>query len=468
MVAIALAVAFIAALALPAGAAAAPPPNDQRTAPQVLALPSSVTGTTEESTLEVDEPAGCAALSGSVFYEVRAQSADPITVGLDAAGDLDATLDVFRRVRSQLEPVTCDVSDDRGQTGFQFRPAARGVYLIRVGQRAGSVAGRFRLDVFAPTPAPRPPGPGLPATGASRTLDSLQDTTDAWSYRMRVGTTYRINLAAGPCMSLRLYPPGTRDFERDRPLRNAGCDGYLLFTPRAGEGGSYSLVVSAVPRRRGLQRYHLQVARAGVDDTAPGLVLPNYRRARGSLRGVAVDTVDLYRFSVDRRSALDVRLRYVGTGSATLSLLTDRGRLLSGGGTEIERRIVPGTYYVAVRTRDQAAGRYTLRRVSRAITRTSITIGDRRTTPSEVARIAVKVRPDASGRVTITIERLDPLAGWQFHRQVRTTARGGTASFAFVPPSVGRWRATASFEGTRDFAPSESGYASLLVAPPET
>jgi hypothetical protein len=65
-----------------------------------------VSGTTAESTLEADEPIGCAPLGSSVFYELRAPSEDRIVVRFDAAGDLDATLEVYRRVRSQLEPST--------------------------------------------------------------------------------------------------------------------------------------------------------------------------------------------------------------------------------------------------------------------------------------------------------------------------------------------------------------------------
>ena len=344
---------------------------------------------------------------------------------------------------------------------MRFRPVRGGIYLIRVGQLANSVPGRFRLDVFAPVPDPRPPGARLPRRGASRTLDSLQDTSDAWSSRMRSGTTYRINLAAGTCMSLRVYAPGTRDFDGDAAVATAGCDGYMLYTPRAGEGGRYSFVVAARPRRRGPQPYRLQVARAGADDTAPGRELPNYRRVRAGLSGSTIDAVDLYRFSLSRRSALDLRLRHSASGTIRLALLNDRGERLSSGDA-IERRLAPGRYFVAVRTRTGANGRYTLRRVTRTITRTGIAFDRREVGPGDAVRIGVDVTPTAPGPVAITIERFDPLAGWQFHRRIRTSGR----TIAFLPPSLGRWRARAQFLGTRADAPSESGYARLLVAEP--
>lgn len=453
-------------LTLPASAGAAPPANDQRAAAQVISLPAAVTGTTTDSSLEADEPTGCQPLRGSVFYELRAPSRERIAVRLDASGDLDATLDVFRRTRSQLEPGGCDVTNRRGNAALEFRPVQGGIYLIRVGQRANSEPGDFRLDVFAPEPAPRGPGPLLRTRGADGVLDSLQDPQDAWSSRLRAGTTYRVNLTAATCMSLLIYPPGTDDFESASPVATAGCDGYMLFTPRAGEGGRHSFLVQAQPRRRGEQRYHLQAARAGADDTAPGLLLPNLSRLRGSLRGDAVDTLDLYRFSVSRRSALELSLQHGGTGTMRLVLLDDRGRR-RGGGREVSRRIAPGRYFVAVRTRNGAVGRYTLRRVSRTITRTTVTMNGERSTsaaPGQTVRLAAVVAPGASGPVVFTIERFDPLAGWQFFRLVRTSATNGSAGIAFTPPSEGRWRATAVFEGTRVAAPSDAGYATLLVA----
>ena len=315
----------LAAAALPAPALAAPPANDQRAAAQALTLPAGVSGTTRETTLEEDEPGSCAQLRGSVWYSIQPAAGRRVVARLAASGDLDAVVDVFQRTRSQLSAVECDVGNSRGQAEVEFRTPSRPTsYLIRVGQRVNSVPGSFRLDVFTPQPPPRPPGAQLPASGVTRTVNSTTNASDAFSIVMRAGTTYRIHRAqASGCTTLELFAPGTSDFESDSPVRRGGCGGYFLFTPAAGEGGRYSLVVTAQPRRRGDQRYHLQVAQAGEDDTSPGLALANYQRARGALQGNGVDVVDLYRFSLARRSLLRVRLR--GSGFR-VQLLRDTGR----------------------------------------------------------------------------------------------------------------------------------------------
>jgi hypothetical protein len=404
-----------------------------------------------------------------VFYEFRASSSDRIVVRLRASGDLDATVDVFLRTRSQLTPVDCEATDRNGNAALDFVPQKGESYLVRVGQRANSAPGDFRLEVFAPEPPPRGPGASLPSGGARGVLDSLQHTRDAYAFTMHAGTPYRLNLAASACVTLHVYPPGTRDFDRASPVRSASCDGYLLFTPGAGEGGRYSLVAQAQPRHDGEQHYHLQAAPAGADDISPGLPLANLTDVHGSLQGNRIDTVDLYRFSVSRRSALDLSLSYDGSGTATVSLLDDRGHTRGSDESDLSRQLSPGRYFVAVRTRDGGSGRYVVRRESRTITHTSVTIdgkGSAQSAPGQTVRIAATVSPGAAGPVTFTIERFDPLAGWLFSRQVRATASGGSAAIAFTPPAEGRWRAKAAFQGTRIAAPSASGFATLLTAPP--
>lgn len=114
-------------LALPSPAVAAPPGNDARTAPLELELPASVDGTTVESGLEPDEPAS-AGLRGSVFYELTAPGSDRVSVRLDAAGDLDARLDVFERRRSQLAFVDTAATDEEGRAELSFVPREGATY----------------------------------------------------------------------------------------------------------------------------------------------------------------------------------------------------------------------------------------------------------------------------------------------------------------------------------------------------
>ena len=457
---------LLVAAVLPPSALAAPPANDQRAAAQPLALPAGVTGTTRDSTLETDEPPSCAGLRGSVWYSIQPAAGRRIVARLAASGDLDAVVDVFERTRSQLTPVECDIGNKRGQAEVSFRTPSKepASYVIRVGQRANSVPGTFRLDVFTPEPPPRPPGPQLPAGGVTRTVNDTTNASDAFSTVMRAGVTYRIHRAqARGCTRLELFAPGTTDFEDDAPVKTAGCGGYFLFTPAAGEGGRYSLVVNAQQRRRNDQRYHLQVSRARQDDTSPGLPLANYQRARGSLRGSGVDVVDLYRFSIATKSQLRLRV----SGGFRVQLLRDNGARLGSGDGEFERQVSKGRYFVAVRALKTASGRYVLQRAARAVTRASITIDGKtsaQSAPGRAVRIAVHITPRVAGPVRITIERFDPLAGWQFNRRVRTVASGGTASVAFTPPSEGRWRASAEYRGTRLAAPSDTGLARVLVA----
>lgn len=461
--------ATLAALTLATLALAAPPGNDNRADARRLGLPASVTGGTQESTVEANEPSSCDALAGSVWFAVTAPDDGRLVISLRASGDLDATVDAFMRTRSQLAPSGCDITDENGNGGVSVRARKGDSILIRVGQRASSAAGEFRLEVFSPQPAARAPGERLPRRGARGVVDSLQNEDDAWSRSLREGVTYRMNLARGgdACTALEIYPPGTRSFEDDQPVRRLGCGGYSVLTPGAGEGGRYSFRVVAQARRRGVQPYRLAVARAGPDDTAPGTFIRNHQRVRGSVHGRGIDVVDLYRFDVRTRSTLELGLS--SDADLELQLLNDRGRRLATSGASIERQISPGRYFAAVRGSNGATGRYTLLRASRTITKTRVSINGRgraQTGPGGPARIGVAVTPGVAGPVAIVIERFDPLAGWQFFRRTRTRVAAGRTSFIFRPPAVGRWRARAMFAGTRSAARSESGYANLLVAGP--
>jgi len=87
-------------------------------------------------------------------------------------------------------------------------------------------------------------------------------------------------------------------------------------------------------------------------------------------------------------------------------------------------------------------------------------------TPGTPAAVSVLTRPAVDGPVTVTFEQFDPLAGWQFARALHATAHGGVATVRWTPRTVGRWRATATYDGTRAVAPSATGFVKLLVAGP--
>ncbi|MEA2229690.1 MAG: hypothetical protein QOF04_3320 [Solirubrobacteraceae bacterium] len=471
------AVAVLALAGLPASAstaAAAPPPNDAQASPQALTLPADVTGTTAESTLQPAEPLGsCGPARGSVWYAFTAPRAERVVARLQAAGDLDAQVAVFLRQRSQTQPVDCDATDAEGLGQVTFRTREGASYLVRVEQRANSVAGTFRLNVFRPQPAPAAPGPRLAAAGARGVVDSVENTADAYSARLRAGESYRVNLAASgtQCTTLAIYGPGTNDFDGADPVRRAPCDGYVLFTPD--RSGTYSVLVSAAPRSHDRQPYRVRVAPALTDDTTPGRLLSNFARARGALSAASADVVDLYRFDVTARSELSLTLTTRGDPAFDVILLNDRGRRIScacgeTGGAVLRRQLRRGRYFAAVRGRRGATGGYVLRRVSRAITRTSVAFsrnGDA-VRPGTAVPVSVRVRPGVSGPVTIVLERFDPLEGYQFLRRVHTRARAGRATVTFRPPSAGRYRARAGFDGTLGAASSDSGTTRLLVAGP--
>jgi hypothetical protein len=71
-----------------------------------------------------------------------------------------------------------------------------------------------------------------------------------------------------------------------------------------------------------------------------------------------------------------------------------------------------------------------------------------------------------TGPATVTFEQFDPLSGWQFVRAEHVRVRNGAATLHYTPPTEGRWRATATYDGTRGTAPSDTGFVRMLVAAP--
>ena len=458
-------------------ALAAPPPNDARADAQRLGEPPvTVRGTVVEATREETEPgSSCGATGPSVWYELPAGDAAQLVVVLNASGDLDAIVDVFERTRSQIQTVTCDATNRRGEAIADFDRASRSTYLIRVSALPNSETDSFSLQIVEPDEPATAPGRPLGPNGADGTVDRIANPDDAWSFSMRAGESYRVNLVprGRRCAVAELHGPDPRSFG-GRVVASMRCRKYLLVTPPAGRGGRYSLRVAAPRGNRGPIPYHVQVATAGEDDTAPGRFIRNGGRIRGALEGHRIDVVDLYRFDVTTPSRLDLRLRTASVNAFDLRLLSGGGKRIScscfgEGAQRIRLRLRPGRYFAAVRARQSASGTYVLSRLSRTITRTRVTIdGERSATsaPGAPVGVAVAVRPGVAGPATVDIQRFDPLAGWQFDSRRKLRVTGGRASFSFTPPSVGRWRVIATYDGTRRASPSGPARASLLVAGP--
>jgi hypothetical protein len=465
--------AVTALLGFPAPAAAAPPPNDMRTAPQELGrLPALVSGTTAEATMEADEPPSQGpAIKNSVWFSFTVSSDRELLVALDAAGDMDAVVDLFARERSQLTPVDSERTNRRGESTIDADAEAGTAYLVRVAPLANSAADRFTLRVVLPDEPAQPPGDRLPAAGTSGKVDRFANPDDAWATRMLSGRTYRINLVTIDRGRVRvaLYAPGEFGGAPEEVLLG---DAHSVFTPPS--SGVYTLHAQAPRRSRASLGYRLRVGLAGRDDTAPGIVLPNDRRAVGTLNGRELDALDLYRFTVAVRS--DVRVRLRTRRDFDLRLLTDSGRRIGGdtgfaGSKEVTERLRPGRYFIVVRARDGARGRYALTRLGRVITRaTTLVDGSRSTTaaPGETVQLAVRVTPSVTGPATLLVERHDPIAGWLFHARYAARVSGAAATVVFQPPFVGRWRVTGEYEGTRTSSPSHGGTARFSVLEPLT
>jgi hypothetical protein len=470
VIALLIALLFVPATAAAAHSASAPPPNDNRAnATRVDALPAALSGTTVGATDEKSDPTSyCGRADDTVWYRISGTEPGRIVVRIAALGDLDAVVSVYRPVRSRLSPVGCSATDQNGRGALSFKSAG-GDYLVMVGRERTSDDGRFKLTMFRQEPSSRPPGRPLTRGGIGSWVEPISDYDDAFSLRMKAGVEYRINLspARGRCISLGLYRPGTRSFAAATPVRAMPCGGYFTYTPGFGGSGRYSLLVTASDQRPGRQRYHLQAALAGPDDTAPGLPLRNLQTRRGTISGTRIDVVDLYRFRVSGRS--DVALTLRGPSHAALILLGENGHRLnySEGPGALTTRLGTGTYYAAVRADSGAHGAYRLSLLERGITTTTVLAnGSSRATVAPGASVAltVGVHSSSAGIVRLEIDRFDPLTGWHFYRLYRLRlGASGQTGLSWRPPAIGHWRAQASFRGTRTASPSDSRTALIVV-----
>jgi hypothetical protein len=435
-----------------------PPDNDERGEAALLGrLPTTARGTTLGAT--GDDYRGCGMAGGGVWYRFKGPKTGRALIQL-ATGERDGVVAVFHRLRSRVEEIGCAPTDRGGNLTGGFAAKPGGDYLVLVGDKAGSGPGDFVLRIRAGEAPERLPGRALPSGGARGSVDGLSDVNDVWSVRMRSGRTYRIAFASGPCARLSIRRGG-------KTLRRFTCRGYTTFTPGPDGGGSYGVEVRAAGYV-GRQRYRLQVVAAGADDLGVGLELPADSIRRGRLSPAGVDVVDLYHFDVSRLSEVRLNLARGAGRSFSLALLTDSGTRIATGEGELRRRLGRGRYVVAVQAPPgTSAGAYRLGVRLRDVTSTAVRVSgssSAEVAPGTTVSISCTVSPGApGGLIELQIDRFDPLSGWHFHRLIRFRA-GATVSWR--PPAGGRWRVRARFLGTRESAPSRSGYAQLLVARP--
>jgi hypothetical protein len=433
-----------------------PPDNDERgEATPISRLPATKRGTTLGATS--DGYSDCRMAGGGVWYRFKGPATGRVLVQL-ATGDRDGVVAAFRRVRGDVDEIGCAATDRRGNivAGFTTRRGAD--YLILIGDKAGSGPGEFVLTLRPGEAPERIPGRALPRGGAKGSVDGLTDVNDVWSVRLRSGKTYRIAFSSSPCARASIRRgSGT--------LRRFACRGYTTFTPGPDGGGRYSVEVQATSAQR--QRYRLHVVAAGADDLGVGLELTPGSNRRGRLSPGGVDVVDLYHFDVERLSEARLGLA-LGRGSFSLILLTDTGRRLATGATALRRRLDRGRYVVAVQApAGTSAGLYRLALRLRDVTSTTVLLSgalSSEVAPGTAVTISCVVSPATlGGRVELQIDRFDTLTGWHFHRLFRVPAG---ASISWRPPAPGRWRVRARFLGSGGSAPSQSGYAHVLVARP--
>lgn len=445
------------------------------------AVPGTVTGVADTSSLEEGAPVpGCASMKGVDWYTVSARHRGPMLARLVAGDKLDAILAVYRITKSDRFTVRCESANRAGRSQVVWYAYKTGSYLIGVGRVAGSAADTYRLTVEAAELPPEPPGDSLDARANTPTVDPVLDSADAWAVPMERGTTYRLNLTTPwrtGCIGYEIYRPGVWSFASATVVFEQECGGYALFTPGIDGGGTYSVVVRARGGGPGKHEYRLAVAAAVEDDTAPGVKLANGEYVSGSLDGGSIDALDLYRFGVPRENQLTtIELTQKPNVGFDLLVLNETGAkvasLLSGRGRQTLRlHVGSGRYYTAIRARGAGSGEYGLQVRVRDVTTTAIDVAGAKFVEASAAQtVPLNVHVTAAshgGHVIAEIDHYDPLVGWHFASSLNGEIdANGDYVAQWTPASVGHWRARARFVANPYSSFSQSGYVRIHVIEP--
>jgi hypothetical protein len=441
------------------------PANDELDTATRLAVPATVTGTTDGATWGGDDPELCSDAYAPVWYSVRLAEDARIAARLTVRGRVDAVVAVFRQGRSTLDELGCELTDASGVAGVPF-DAKRGMtYLIAVAAPWDAKAGGFTLET-AIVPPVKFPG-ALLVHDADVRLDPLLRPGAAFSVRLRQGMTYRFAASARPsaCVEVSLLQPSARSTVRAID-KSEGCSGYLVYTPGPRREALFQLVVS-MPDGRALP-VHVAFRQAGPDDLAPGLVLRNGHLRHGRLAAREADVVDVYRFRVRTRGDASLWLR--GSVHSDLLLLDRKGKKLAcgcngGTGSVIVQRLDAGDYFAVVLGRPAGTGGYAISLRLRAPTTTALHVARAKTHANTFSAVAWVAPSGSTGVVSFELERFDPLTGWHFVRAIRRQLAGGTAQLT-VSPTLGRWRLRGRYVGTITSSPSTSRWILLAVDDP--
>ena len=236
-----------AMLSFAPSALAAPPPNDARAGAQALGrLPASVRGTTVEATLEASELGSACTppRTPSGSRSPRRRTGRSMIVALDAEGDLDATIDVYARERSQVSRSPARTRTAAAPRRSRSTPQRGTSYYVRVGARRTrpTIASGLRVVVAATQPATLPGSPAA-AQGRRRRGRPVRESGRRVGRppAARPDVPAELRLVRWP---VRRQPSSsTARTRRERPVRRLRCDAHTVFAPSA--SGTYSVLVRA-------------------------------------------------------------------------------------------------------------------------------------------------------------------------------------------------------------------------------